>query len=128
MCLIPFRCPTRAWHHNIAIARAAATGAGIILRGGIAQGGPDAEIQRPALNEVWNQAKLDELLPAGMSRAELILRDTLSLPDCHTTIVGTCNPAHFEENLQAALRGPLSSDLVRQIADRVSGVLEWPAH
>src|SRR5262249_13681554 len=86
--------------HSDLIGQAASTGAGIILRGGIAQGGPDAEIQRPALNDAWTKARLDELLEPGMSRAELILRYTLSHPDCHTTIVGTCNPDHFQENLK----------------------------
>ncbi|HET6409714.1 MAG TPA: aldo/keto reductase [Chthoniobacteraceae bacterium] len=119
---IPYSC--LAPQHRDLIAQAAATGAGIILRGGIAQGGPDAEIQRPALNEVWNRAKLDALLLAGMSRAEFILRDTLSLPECHTTIVGTCNPAHFEENLQAARRGPLPEELVGQISERVAAVIK----
>jgi aryl-alcohol dehydrogenase-like predicted oxidoreductase len=73
----------------------AETGAGIIIRGGVAQGGPDAEIQRPALNDIWTRAKLDEVLPEGMIRAELILRFTLSHPHCHTTIVGTSDPAHL---------------------------------
>lgn len=41
------------------------SGAGIILRGGIAQGGPDAEIQRPVLNEIWDKAQLDELRPGA---------------------------------------------------------------
>ena len=117
---IPYSC-LAPQHHDV-IAQAAATGAGIILRGGIAQGGPDAEIQRPALNEVWEKARLDELLPAGMTRAELLLRCTLSHPDCHTTIVGTCNPAHFQENLQAAGRGPLPTDLVQEITQRVSQI------
>lgn len=84
---IPYSC--LAPQHEALITRAAETGAGIIIRGGVAQGGPDAEVQRPALNDVWTRAKLDELLPQGMSRAELILRYTLSHPHCHTTIVGT---------------------------------------
>lgn len=118
---IPYSC--LAPQHRDLISHAAATGAGIILRGGIAQGGPDAEIQRQAVNDVWNKARLDELLPAGMSRAELILRYTLSHPDCHTTIVGTCNAAHFQENLAAATRGPLPSELHQEITRRVSEVL-----
>ncbi len=118
---IPYSC--LAPQHNDLITQAAATGAGIILRGGIAQGGPDAEIQRPALNEVWNRANLDEVLPPGMTRSELILRYTLSHANCHTTIVGTCNPAHFEENLQAAARGPLSTNLIQDIAARVAAVI-----
>ena len=48
---IPYSC--LAPEHHELITRAAESGAGIIIRGGIAQGGPDAEIQRPALNEVW---------------------------------------------------------------------------
>lgn len=68
---IPYSC-LGPQHHDL-ITRAAESGAGVILRGGIAHGGPDAEIQRPALNEIWTAAKLDEVLPDGMKRAELIL-------------------------------------------------------
>lgn len=118
---IPYSC-LAPQHHDL-ITQAAATGAGIILRGGIAQGGPDAEIQRPALNDVWTRAKLDELLPAGMTRSELILRDTLSHPDCHTTIVGTCNQEHLAENVAAASKGALPVEMQRQIADRVKRAL-----
>jgi aryl-alcohol dehydrogenase-like predicted oxidoreductase len=73
---IPYSC--LAPQHGDLIRQPASTGAGILLRGGIAQGGPDAEIQRPALNDVWTRARLDELLQPGMSRAELILRHTLA--------------------------------------------------
>lgn len=119
---IPYSC-LAPQHHNL-ITQAAATGAGIILRGGIAQGGPDAEIQRPQLNEVWTKARLDELLPSGMSRAELILRYTLSHPHCHTTIVGTCNPAHLQENIEVAERGPLPVDLHQEISSRAARALD----
>lgn len=114
---IPYSCLDRE-HHDL-IAAAAETGAGIIVRGGIAQGGPEAEIQREALNERWNRAKLDEVLPEGMPRAELILRYTLSHPDCHTTIVGTCNDHHLEENLNAAKSGSLPEDLYSEVTRRV---------
>jgi aryl-alcohol dehydrogenase-like predicted oxidoreductase len=117
---LPYSC--LAPEHHDWVTRAAATGAGIIIRGGIAQGGPDAEIQRPALNDVWTQARLDEVLPAGMQRAELILRYTLAHPHCHTTIVGTCNPAHLSENVAAAAKGPLPAELYRQVAARVAAV------
>ncbi|WP_040768943.1 aldo/keto reductase [Novipirellula maiorica] len=109
--------------HHEAITHAANNGAGIILRGGIAHGGPDAEIKRPALDDVWQRAKLDELLPEGMSRAELILRYTLSHPHCHTTIVGTCNPEHLAENISAAQKGALPDDLYQAIGQRVADVL-----
>jgi aryl-alcohol dehydrogenase-like predicted oxidoreductase len=117
---IPYSC--LAPQHHALITRAAESGAGIIIRGGIAQGGPDAEIQRPALNDVWQQARLDELLPTGMSRAELILRYTLAHPHGHTTIVGTCNKAHLAENLAAAQAGPLPADLCQQVAERVAAL------
>lgn len=113
---IPYSC--LAPQHHDWITRAAETGAGIIIRGGIAHGGPDAEIQRPALNDVWTTARLDELLPPGMSRAELILRHTLSHPDCHTTIVGTCDHDHLAENLTAASRGSLPTGVYRKILAR----------
>jgi aryl-alcohol dehydrogenase-like predicted oxidoreductase len=115
---IPYSC-LAPQHHDL-ITRAAQTGAGIIIRGGIAQGGPDAEIQRPALNDVWDRAELDELLPNSMTRAELILRYTLAHPHCHTTIVGTCNSIHLAENVAAAKKGPLPSDLYREVTSRVS--------
>jgi aryl-alcohol dehydrogenase-like predicted oxidoreductase len=117
---IPYSCLAPG-HHDL-ITRAAETGAGIIIRGGVAQGGPDAEIQRPNLNEVWNQADLDDLLTDGMKRAELILRYTLSHLHCHTTIVGTCNDEHLRENLASAEQGPLPGDLYNEVTTRVANV------
>jgi len=117
---IPYSCLAPE-HHDL-ILRAAEAGAGIILRGGIAQGGPDAEIQRPKLNDVWTAARLEEVLPDGMKRAELILRYTLSHPHCHTTIVGTCNHDHFAENIAAAAKGPLPQDLYDEVTSRVAAV------
>ena len=114
---IPYSC--LAPQHDEWITQAAETGAGIIIRGGIAQGGPDAEIQRPALNDVWTKAKLDEVLPKGMSRSELILRMTLSHPHCHTVIVGTCNEQHLDENLSAASNGPLPQPLYDEVRVRI---------
>lgn len=108
-------------HHEL-ITRAAQTGAGIIIRGGVAQGGPDSEVQRPALNELWSRAKLDEVLPVGMSRVQMLLRYTLTHPHCDTTIVGTCNPEHLSENLHAAAAGPLPQSLFDEIRRRVSEV------
>ena len=119
---IPYSCLAPE-HHDL-ITQAAEAGAGIIIRGGIAHGGPDAEIQRPALNDVWTQARLDEVLPAGMSRAKLILRYTLSHPHCHTTIVGTCDDGHLSENLSAAESGPLPAELYDEVTSRVASVLQ----
>lgn len=118
---IPYSCLAPK-HHDL-ITKAAETGAGIIIRGGVAQGGPDAEIQREALNDVWTRAALDEILPTGMSRAELILRYTLSHPHSHTTIVGTCNVDHLAENLASAEAGTLPAELYEQVSSRVAAAL-----
>ncbi|MCA9175937.1 MAG: aldo/keto reductase [Planctomycetales bacterium] len=117
---IPFSC--LAPEHDEWLSRAAASGAGIIVRGGVAQGGPDAEIQRTQLNEVWERAGLEELLPGGMTRAALILRHTLSHPACHTTIVGTCNLLHLAENLASCEAGALPAELCDEIRRRVAAV------
>ncbi len=118
---IPYSC--LAPEHHDSITRAAQTGAGIIIRGGIAHGGPDAEIQRANLNDVWSAAKLDEVIAGEMKRAELILRYTLSHPHCHTTIVGTCNHQHLAENLAAATAGPLPADLYDEVTRRIQSCL-----
>ncbi len=117
---IPYSCLAPE-HHDL-MTRAAETGAGIIIRGGVAQGGPDAEIQRPALNDAWQRAKLDEVLPADMTRAELILRFTLSHPHCHTAIVGTVNAAHLAENVSAATKGPLPPELYSEVRSRIAAI------
>lgn len=118
---LPYSCLAPE-HHDV-ITAAAEAGAGIILRGGVAHGGPDAEIQRPAINDIWSRANLQELLPTEMSPAELILRSTLSHPHCHTTIVGTSNLDHLAENAAAAARGPLPVALLEKIRSRVQAVL-----
>jgi aryl-alcohol dehydrogenase-like predicted oxidoreductase len=109
-------------HHDV-ITRAAEAGMGIIIRGGIAKGGPESEVAREDRVSVWEEAGLRELLPEGMSSAEMILRYTLTHPHCDTTIVGTLNPAHLAENVAAAMRGPLEPDLYAEIKHRVQEVL-----
>ena len=115
---IPYSC-LAPQHHDL-ITMAAESGAGIIIRGGVAQGGPDAEIQREALNDIWSRAKLDDVLSVGMKRAELILRYTLSHPHCHTTIVGTCNAEHLAENFASAAAGPLPTELYDEVTSRIA--------
>jgi len=122
---VPYSC--LAPEHHDWITRAAEAGAGIIVRGGIAHGGPDAVIRRPALESAWERAGLDELLDDDTSRAELILRQTLSHPHAHTIIVGTCDPEHLAENIRALDRGPLAADLQAEIARRVSNLADSSA-
>jgi aryl-alcohol dehydrogenase-like predicted oxidoreductase len=107
-------------HENI-ISRASAAGAGIIIRGGAARGAPSDWRRVPGtkLRKRWENARLDELMD-GMSRQEFTLRFTISNPDLDTTIVGTKDIGHLRENVSAALKGPLSDDVVREAKRRLS--------
>ena len=107
------------------IARASAAGAGIIIRGGVARGAPTdwrrTYYMQPGSipRDRWEQAQLDELL-GGMDRMEFTLRFTLSHPDLDTTIVGTRDVAHLQANVEAAVRGPLSADLMAEAKRRLA--------
>jgi aryl-alcohol dehydrogenase-like predicted oxidoreductase len=110
--------------HEEVISQAAAAGAGIIIRGGVARGAPTDWQRRyymlpgATMRERWEQARLDDLLN-GMSRLEFTLRFTLSNPDLDTTIVGTRDAGHLRDNIAAALKGPLPEDLVREAKQRL---------
>lgn len=56
--------------------------------------------------EQWQQAGLDDLL-RDMSPMEFVLRFTFSHTDMDTNIVGTVNPAHLQDNINALRQGPL---------------------
>ena len=115
---IPYSC-LEPQHHD-AITQAAESGAGIIIRGGIARGGPASDVAVKERADLWEAAKLAEV--AGeMTPAELILRHTLSHPHCHTTIVGTMNPDHLARNVAAAENGSLPENLYEEVRRRVAG-------
>jgi aryl-alcohol dehydrogenase-like predicted oxidoreductase len=117
--------------HEEAIHDAAAAGSGTIIRGGVARGAPEAapgayggypELFRQRFEQrraIWDDADLDDLLD-GMSRMEFMLRFTLSLPDLHTTIVGTSNPDHLADNVAAATKGPLPADQYAAAKERLA--------
>lgn len=93
-------------HENV-ITRAAAAGAGIIDRGGVARGEPGVGLGSTDRWKLFEAANLDELREQGESRSAFLLRFLLSHPHIHTTIVGTLIPAHLEENIAVAAKGPL---------------------
>jgi len=109
--------------HESWIRKIGQAGAGIIIRGGIAQGGPDAVIVRPANNDVWQKANLDQWIDGSTTRAELILRYTISNPHCHSTIVGTCDHRHLAENIAAVSKGPLPVELYNELRQSVAAAL-----
>ena len=73
-------------HENL-ITLAAESGAGVIIRGGVAKGEPGRGLGSADRWQTFERAKLDELLDPGDSRTAFLLRFTLSHPHCDTTIV-----------------------------------------
>jgi aryl-alcohol dehydrogenase-like predicted oxidoreductase len=111
-------------HENV-IARASKADAGILIRGGVARGTPSDWNSRSyymvasaAMRQRWEEARLDELLD-GMDRMEFMLRFTLTNSDLDTTIVGTRDPVHLHQNIEAALKGALPEDLMREAKQRL---------
>ena len=104
--------------HEALISEAARSGAGVVIRGGVAKGAPEREQGDPWAR--WQEAGLDDLL-GEMTRMEFILRFTISHPDMATTIVGTVNPDHLRDNLNAARKGRLPADVYEEAKLRLSG-------
>jgi aryl-alcohol dehydrogenase-like predicted oxidoreductase len=114
--------------HEDVINTASNSGAGIIIRGGVARGAPEEEgLGNKDRWATWNKAKLDELLSPGETHTSFMLRYTLSHPNMHTTIVGTLIPEHLQENLRAASAGPLPKDVYNEAKHRLDAVGEKPA-
>src|SRR5262245_36275092 len=105
--------------HEAAIAAAASTGAGVVIRGGVARGAPGAGHGSTEVWKLWERAQMDEVLE-GMSATEFLLRFTITNPDMHTTIVGTLNPTHLHENIAAVLQGPLPAAVYHEARRRLA--------
>ncbi len=112
--------------HEAVISQAAEAGAGIIVRGGVARGEPGEGQGRENRWKLWEEAKLDELLD-GMSKTEFMLRFTISHPHMHTTIVGTLNPKHLNENLAAVRNGQLPASVYDEAKRRLAAAGSVPA-
>jgi len=110
--------------HEAVIAKASAAGAGIIIRGGVARGAPIDWTKRyymltgDEMSSRWDKARLDDLL-GGMSRIEFMVRFAIAEPALDTTIIGTRNLDHLRDNVAAASKGPLPSDLVSEAKRRL---------
>lgn len=113
--------------HEELISQAAATGAGIIIRGGAAKGTPSGG-SRPVerygeLADAWRRADLDDVLD-GMEPMEFVLRFTISHPDMTSTIVGTTSTDHLAANVDAVSRGPLPTDVYEEAKRRLDALDE----
>ena len=95
--------------HEDLIQAAADSGAGVIVRGGVARGEPGAGLGSEDRWATWEAAGLDELLDEGESRTGFLLRFTNAHPGMNTNIVGTNNVEHLKENIAAAAK-PLPAD------------------
>jgi aryl-alcohol dehydrogenase-like predicted oxidoreductase len=113
--------------HEAVITAAAQSGAGTIIRGGVARGAPEETgLGNRDRWAIWEKAGLDELRAPGESRTAFLLRFTLSHPDMHTTIVGTMNPDHLAENLRVAAVGPLPPNVYAEAKRRLDAAGEKP--
>ena len=114
--------------HEDLISRAAAKGIGNVIRGGVAKGEPGESGGAGRVSwDPFEQAKLGELLDTGESRTSFMLRFTISHPGMHTTIVGTLNPDHLQQNVDAVKRGPLPDDVYAEAKKRLTEVGQVPA-
>ena len=114
---IPYSAVQR--EHEDLITAAAAAGAGTLIRGGAARGGPadDKNWRQGPLGLAegegqrrWASSGVEDLL-GDMTRLEFVLRFTLSHPALSSTIVGTSKIGHLRANLAIAAKGPLPSEL-----------------
>lgn len=116
---IPYSAVER--EHESVISAASEAGSGIVIRGGAAKGAPSEDKQAGTQWDRWQQVELDDLLD-DMTSMEFILRFTFSHPDMDTNIVGTINPAHLQDNINALLKGPLSPDVYAEVKRRLAAV------
>lgn len=115
--------------HEDLIHSAAASGAGVVIRGGVSRGlivkdksiiddYPDfLQAAFKARHKRLQETDITDLLD-GMTPMEFMLRFTISNPDMTTTIVGTANPDHLINNVQVASRGPLPADVYAEACKR----------
>ena len=108
--------------HEKLIQKAANSGAGVIVRGGVSRGEPGAGLGNQDRWAVWEKANLDELLEEDETRTGFLLRFTNSHPGMSTNIVGTKNPEHLRNNVREASRGALPSEVYEEAKKRLDSV------
>jgi aryl-alcohol dehydrogenase-like predicted oxidoreductase len=113
--------------HEDWISQSAASGIGIIIRGGVARGEPGVGLGSAERWARFEQAKLDDLLEPREKRTAFLLRYTLSHPHADTIIAGTLFPEHLQENIQTVLKGPLPSQIYAEAKRRLDQVGLKPA-
>ena len=107
--------------HEEVIQTASDSGAGVIVRGGVARGEPGPGLGEQDRWDGWEAARLDDLLDDGETRTGFLLRFTNAHPGMNTNIVGTMNVRHLQDNIAAAVR-PLPADTYAEAKRRLDGV------
>ena len=108
-------------HENL-ISKAANSGAGILIRGGVALGEPGIGTGNTDQWANFEKAGLDELREYKETRTAWMLRFTLTHPDTHTNIVGTTDTEHLNENVASIMRGPLSQEVYQEACRRLDSI------
>ncbi len=113
--------------HEDLITKAVATGAGALIRGGVARGAPSEEkgwrkgpigLAEGEGERRWELSRVEDLL-GEMGRHEFVLRFTLSHPALSSTIVGTSDINHLRSNVAIAEKGPLPAALYEEAKRRL---------
>ena len=112
--------------HEVVIQKAADSGAGVIVRGGVAKGEPGSGLGKDDLWGLWEKAGLKDLCAEGEGPTSFLLRYTVSHPGMHTTIVGTKNPDHLAENIRAMGKGLLTPEVYAEAKKRLDAAGEKP--
>ena len=115
---IPYSALERS-HENL-ISQVRGKGIGTIIRGGVAQGEVNQGRGDRNIWDLFQGAKLDEFVEENETRSTFVLRFTLSHPDIDTVIVGTTDPEHLKQNINAARKGPLSPNIYSEVKERLS--------
>ena len=120
---IPYSALNR--EHEEWITNAHVAGAGTIIRGGVSKGISTEVADQNNVSNEWKkfwEAKLGDLMENNESPTAFILRFTLSHPSLNTTIVGTKNAEHLNENIHASNKGKLSQDIYEQAKCRLENI------
>jgi aryl-alcohol dehydrogenase-like predicted oxidoreductase len=120
-----FQMPYSAFQleHDEVISKVAQSGCGTLIRGPLAQGQPGISYRGQRERWLpWFKANLDELRGPNETPTQFLLRFALAHPDVHTALVGTLNPQHLAEDLQAAEEGPLFQHVYREAKRRLEEV------
>ncbi len=112
--------------HEEIIAKAQRSGAGVIIRGGVARGEPGGGLGAAERWALFTKARLDDLLSPGEDRTGFLLRFTITHPGMHTTIVGTLSPEHLAHNVKALQAGPLPASVYAEAKKRLAEAGEKP--